>query len=68
VLLRVEAHNERWDIDDLLSNTVTLKLEERVVRGQENTVPDVSLLDENAGVMNALGETELVNAGLETAL
>ena len=31
-------------------------------------VPDVALLDENTGVMDALGETELVDASLETAL
>lgn len=32
------------------------------------TVPDVTLLDQDTGVVDGLGETELVDAGLETAL
>lgn len=32
------------------------------------SVPDVSLADENTGVVDRLGETELVDTGLETAL
>jgi hypothetical protein len=31
-------------------------------------VPDVALADQDTGVVNRLGETELVDAGLETAL
>lgn len=31
-------------------------------------IPDVSLLDEDTGVVDRLGETQLVNAGLEAAL
>lgn len=31
-------------------------------------LPDVTLLDEHTSVVNGLGETELVDAGLETAL
>ena len=32
------------------------------------SVPDVSLADENTGVVDRLGETELVDTGLKTAL
>ena len=32
------------------------------------TVPDVTLPDQDTGVVDGLGETELVDAGLETAL
>ena len=31
-------------------------------------IPDVALADEDTSVVDGLGETELVNAGLETAL
>jgi hypothetical protein len=31
-------------------------------------IPDVALADEDTGVVDGLGKTELVNAGLETAL
>jgi hypothetical protein len=31
-------------------------------------VPDVALADQDTGVVDRLGETELVDAGLETAL
>jgi hypothetical protein len=31
-------------------------------------LPDMSLLDENTGVVDGLGETELVDAGLQTTL
>jgi len=32
------------------------------------SIPDVTLADEDTGVVDGLGETELVDAGLETAL
>ena len=50
VLLGIKTNNERWDVDDLLSNT------------------DVSLTDENTGVVDGLSETKLVDAGLKTTL
>jgi hypothetical protein len=50
VLLGIETDDERWDVDDLLSNT------------------DVSLADENTSVVDGLGETKLVDTGLETTL
>jgi len=49
VLLGVETDDERWDVDDLLSDA------------------DVSLSDEDTGVMDGLGQSELVDTGLEAA-
>jgi hypothetical protein len=46
VLLRVEADNERRNVDDLLADA------------------DVALTDQDTGVVNGLGETELVDLGL----
>merc|ERR1712137_434719 len=50
VLLRVEADDERGDVDDLLADA------------------DVALTDEDTGVVDRLGEAELVDAGLQAAL
>lgn len=50
VLLRVQSNNERWNVDNLLSNS------------------NVSLTDENSGVVNRLGKTRLVDLGLKTSL
>jgi len=50
VLLRVEADNERGDVDDLLADA------------------DVALADEDTSVVDRLGEAELEDLGLETAL
>lgn len=36
--------------------------------GVHKDIPDVALADENTSVVDRLGETELVDAGLETAL
>lgn len=50
VLLRVEADDERRDVDDLLADA------------------DVALADENTGVVDRLGEAELVDTGLQATL
>jgi len=50
VLLRVETHDERGDVDELLAHA------------------DVTLADEDASVMNRLGQTKLEDLSLETAL
>lgn len=50
VLLRVEANDERGDVNDLLADA------------------DVALADEDTGVVDRLGEAELEDLGLETAL
>jgi hypothetical protein len=36
--------------------------------GGNRGIPDVALADQDTGVVDRLGETELVDAGLETAL
>jgi hypothetical protein len=50
MLLTIQSHNERRNIDDLLPDA------------------DMSLLDQDSGVMDGLGETELVHAGLQSSL
>jgi len=50
VLLRVKAHDERRDVDDLLAHS------------------DVSLSDEDASVVDALGQPQLEDLRLEAAL
>ncbi|KAH3668641.1 hypothetical protein OGAPHI_002395 [Ogataea philodendri] len=50
VLLRVQSHHERWDVDDLLTNG------------------NVSLGDQDSGVVDGLGKTKLENLGLQSSL
>ena len=69
MLLGVETDHEGWDVDDLLADTRFRRLAPpNAVRAQEYLIPDVSLLDEDTGVVDGLGKTESVDAGLETAL
>ena len=69
VLLGVETDHEGWDVDDLLANTVHEILASLISkRGGLSFIPDVSLLDEDTGVVDRLGKAESVDAGLETAL
>jgi hypothetical protein len=69
MLLGVESDNERWDVDDLLSNTIS-RLENvtfPIIR-KCDILPDVSLADENSGVMDGLCQSELVDTSLQSAL
>jgi hypothetical protein len=67
VLLGVEADHEGGDVDDLLADTVVL-LAGHTRLGVRGDIPDVALADEDTGVVDGLGKTELVDAGLEAAL
>lgn len=69
VLLGVEADHVRRNVDDLLADTrrnvsVYMKCPQYIMV----CVPDVALLDQDTGVVDRLGETKLVDAGLQTAL
>lgn len=69
VLLGVEADDERGDVDDLLADAAkTVSMLCRRSPYSEMHIPDVPLADENTGVVDGLGEAELVDAGLEAAL
>jgi hypothetical protein len=68
VLLGVETDDEGRNVDDLLANTTRLLATRFTSRLYRETIPDVPLADENTSVVNGLGKTELVDAGLETAL
>lgn len=50
VLLGVQSNNERWDVDNLLTNS------------------NVSLGDQDTGMVDRSGQTQLVNLGLQTSL
>lgn len=67
MLLGVEADHVRGDVDDLLADTdgrlALLPLDPLI-----SDIPDVTLLDQNTGMVDRLGQTKLVNAGLQTAL
>jgi hypothetical protein len=67
VLLRVETDHEGGDVDDLLADAVK-SLVLCSYRTTCNSIPDVALADEDTSVVDRFGETELVDAGLETAL
>jgi hypothetical protein len=68
VLLRVETDNEGGNVDDLLSNTIELLARWTQIHNHSKSIPDVSLLNEDTGVVNTLGEAELVDTGLQAAL
>lgn len=67
VLLGVETDDEGWDVDDLLSDTM-LVLGSVLQDNSHANIPDMSLLDQDTSVVDGLGKTELVDAGLQTAL
>lgn len=69
VLLGVEADHVRRNVDDLLADTRQNK--SAYIKSPQYImvcVPDVALLDQDTGVVDRLGETKLVDAGLQTAL
>jgi nucleoside-triphosphatase THEP1 len=67
VLLRVETDDEGWDVDDLLADAIAKSV--HIIRySSRNDIPDVALADEDTSVVDGLGETELVDTGLEAAL
>ncbi|KAL3703925.1 hypothetical protein TMatcc_009615 [Talaromyces marneffei ATCC 18224] len=68
VLLGVKADHVGGDVDDLLSNTVVLLVYSLRSSKEWFHVPDVTLADQDTGVVDGLGETELVDTGLETTL
>lgn len=78
VLLRVETDNERGNVDDLLADAVESHPNTKSVRligvtqdengEKKGNVPDVSLDNEDTGVVDALCKTALEDLGLETAL
>ena len=68
MLLGVETDDERGDVDDLLADATTTSLAHFSPITSTIDVTDVALLDQDTGVVDGLGEAELVDAGLETAL
>ena len=68
MLLRVEPDDERWHVDDLATNAVIHLASRSVGVDSCATVPNVTLPDQDTSVVDGLGETELVDAGLQAAL
>jgi hypothetical protein len=68
VLLGVKADHVGGNVDDLLSDTANLLVSGRVSGLKLEYIPDVTLADQDTGVVDGLGETELVDTGLETTL
>lgn len=68
VLLGVEADHVGRHVDDLLADTVTNSQHATVQLVCLCDIPDVTLLDQDTGVVDGLGKAKLVHAGLETAL
>jgi len=68
VLLGVETDDERWDVDDLLSDAGICKYMGMMFEARWSSVPDVSLANENTSVVDGLGQTELVHASLQATL
>jgi hypothetical protein len=65
MFLGVKTDDEGWNVDDLLSDTTKTKsVGEFHLHGANINVPNVPLPDQHTGVMDALGQTQLVNAGL----
>ena len=68
MLLGIETDDERRNVDDLLANTTQDVSMDEIALGKYCYSPDVSLADKDTGVMDGLGKTELVDAGLKTTL
>lgn len=67
VLLRVKADNEGWNIDDLLANTVS-PVSHGVGVLERVELPDVTLADQDTGMMDTLCQPELVDTSLQSTL
>jgi len=79
VHLAVGSDQERRDVDDLLANSARQEKREAIAsemmlarrtsgEREEKDIPDVSLPDEHAGVVDRSGEAELEDRGLEATL
>jgi hypothetical protein len=70
VLLGVETDDEGWDVDDLLADAARSITLASVFWESDDDVyaPNVTLTDEDTRMMDGLGETELVDAGLQATL
>jgi hypothetical protein len=68
VLLGFKADHETWDINSLLANTDNKRLANVYKGATHSGLPDVSLLDQNTSVVNALGQTQLEDLSLKAAL
>jgi hypothetical protein len=70
VLLTVKTNDEWRNVDDLLSNSIAIKLAFVLADDifKESNIPDVSLTDENTSVVNRFGKTKLVDTSLKTTL
>jgi hypothetical protein len=68
VLLGVETDHEGWNVDDLLADTIPLLVRYTCELNSDKNIPDVTLADQDTGVVDRLGKTELVDTGLETTL
>lgn len=67
MFLGVETDDERGNIDNLLSDTVKVSFSIQFTQYGRNThldIPNVTLADENTGVMYRLGQAELVDLSL----
>jgi hypothetical protein len=68
VLLGVETDHEGWNVDDLLADTIQLLVRYTCELNSDKNIPDVTLADQDTGMVDRLGKTELVDTGLETTL
>lgn len=75
MLLGVETNNKRRNIDNLFSNAKRKRgsasapsLGSRYIEKQLKPIPDVSLSDQDTGVVDALRQTQLENACLQPSL
>lgn len=67
MLLRVKADNEGWNIDDLLANTVS-HISHSVVVLERLELPDVTLSDQDTGMMDTLSQPKLIDTSLQSSL
>ena len=68
MLLRVETDNKRGDVDNLLADTMHKDGSEFRWQLTSDNAPDVSLPDQDTGVVDGLRETALEDLRLETTL
>lgn len=74
MLLGVETNNKRRNIDNLFSNAKRKglasapSLGSRYIENQLKPIPDVSLSDQDTGVVDALRQAQLENACLQPSL
>ena len=70
VFLGVETDDERWDVDNLLANTVWQKncQTKLMLKLRTENAPDVPLPDQDTSVVDALGQSALEHLSLQPSL